>query len=109
MKLSSMVRACLRLLPATAVLALAAPAGSGMPIQLEDTDKKLFTDMINKVEAAQTGGNLSVSYRGDLKPVIEKAATMGMQFAGKMGGVPMMTPPAAKTPPAKKPAAKKKK
>jgi hypothetical protein len=48
----------------------------GLPeteLKFDEATKKLLTETLRKISTAQNGGMVSMSYKGDLKPLIEKA------------------------------------
>ncbi|MBW1807704.1 MAG: hypothetical protein JRJ87_05870 [Deltaproteobacteria bacterium] len=66
-------------------MALAMPEGGdmGLPVKLDAETKKLITDFLGKIKTDKSGSTISISYSGDLKPIIEKAIAMGVdQFKG---------------------------
>ncbi len=74
--------------------------GGGLPIKLDKDTKGMITNLLNKITTSQSGESVSVSYHGDLKPLIEKAVALGVK---QMKAEPA-TPAAIPAPPTEEPA-----
>lgn len=79
--------------------------GSGLPVKLDKDTKGMITKFLDNVKTSQSGASVSVSYHGDLKPLIEKAVAMGVkQFAAEESSsekaVPVPPAPGKAAPPA---------
>jgi hypothetical protein len=55
--------------------------GMGLPVKLDAETKKAVSELVNKLETESSDTTVSVSYHGDLKPLIEKGIAMGMEQA----------------------------
>jgi len=73
--------------------------GAGLPIKLDKDTKGVITNLLNKITTDQSGANVSVSYHGDLKPLIEKAVAVGIKQM-KAESAPPTAIPAPPAPPA---------
>jgi len=62
---------------------------SGMQLSLDEESQKAIGEVLNKLESKVQGGTLSVSYRGNLKPLIEKAVAMGINYWNSPSAVEM--------------------
>jgi hypothetical protein len=76
-------------------------AGMGMP-GLDKETAEWVGKVLNDIKTDKGEDSVSVSYHGDLKPLIEKSMAMGMK---QVGGAAMTPPPAPKAAPAAKPEA----
>jgi hypothetical protein len=69
-------------------LAMAGGGGKGMPVELDKETQKVVGDIMKNVHTSKTGTAVSVKYKGDLKPLIEKAVALGMKQAQQEMGHP---------------------
>lgn len=51
--------------------------GKDMPVALNDKAKKVFTNFLGKVKTAKKQSGVTISYQGDLKPLIEQTLALG--------------------------------
>lgn len=89
------------------IMRMALAAGGkdmGLPIELDPASQKTIVSMLNQIKTRQKGQIVTVGYRGDLKPLIDKAIALGVEEFVRREAPPPELPP---TPPA--PAVVKKK
>jgi hypothetical protein len=66
-----------------------------LPIELDPATRKSAMEMVNKITTRQKGEILTVGYRGDLKPLIDRAIALGVkELAQKEAPSPQLAPPA---------------
>jgi hypothetical protein len=58
-----------------------------LPIELDADSKKFIGDLIKNIDTKQSGELVSIAYRGDLKPLIEKAVAMGFREMGSQQAI----------------------
>lgn len=100
------------------VLQMALAAGGqdmGLPIEIDPATQKSVIDMLKNIKTNQKGEIVTIGYKGDLKPLIDKAIALGIQQAFQEEAVPPVPdidvakvpppepePPAPEPPPVKK-------
>lgn len=77
----------------TAQAALMMGGGKDMPVALDADTKKVFTEFLGKVKTAKKQAGVTISYQGDLKPIIEKTLSLGAKlFAQRPIPMPAVEP-----------------
>jgi hypothetical protein len=64
------------------ILQMALAAGGkdmGLPVELDPATQKSVVDMLKNIKTGQKGEIVTVGYRGDLKPLIDKAIAMAIK------------------------------
>ena len=51
----------------------------GLPVELDQATQKSIIDMLKNIKTRQKGEIVTVGYRGDLKPLIDKAIALGIE------------------------------
>jgi hypothetical protein len=60
-------------------MALAGGEDLGWGVELDQATQKTFVDVVKNLKTRQQGEVVTVGYRGDLKPLIDKAIALGME------------------------------
>jgi hypothetical protein len=66
------------------VVQMALAAGGkdmGLPVEIDAATQKSVIDMLKNIKTRQKGEIVTIGYKGDLKPLIDKAIAMGIQQA----------------------------
>jgi hypothetical protein len=85
------------------VVQMALAAGGqemGLPVEIDQATQKSIIDMLKNIKTRQKGEIVTIGYKGDLKPLIDKAIALGIQEAMQEDAV--LLPPGddiAKVPP----------
>ncbi len=54
-----------------------------IPVKLDEEAKNVFTNFLGKVKTAKKESGVTISFQGDLKPIIEKVLTIGAEAYAK--------------------------
>ena len=93
------------------VVQMALAAGGkdmGLPVEIDAATQKSMIDMLKNIKTRQKGEIVTIGYKGDLKPLIDKAIALGIEQA--IGEEDTTLPPGddvAKVPPVPPPPVKK--
>jgi hypothetical protein len=85
------------------VVQMALAAGGqdmGLPVEIDQATQKSIIDMLKNIKTRHKGEIVTIGYKGDLKPLIDKAIALGLQQT--MGEEDALLPPGddiAKVPP----------
>jgi hypothetical protein len=97
------------------VMQMALAAGGqdmGLPVEIDQATQKSVIDMLKNIKTRQKGEIVTIGYKGDLKPLIDKAIALGIQQTfGEEDALPpaddiAKVPPVPAAPPPPPPAKK---
>ncbi len=66
--------------------------GEDMPIELDKETKNAISGFLGKIKTAKKGDRVTISYKGDLKPLVEKVAMLGAEAYQKETAAAPMAP-----------------
>jgi hypothetical protein len=64
------------------VVQMALAAGGedmGLPVEIDAATQKSMIDMLKNIKTRQKGEIVTIGYKGDLKPLIDKAIALGLE------------------------------
>jgi hypothetical protein len=82
--------------------ALMMGGGKDMPVEIDKATKTMVGEMLGKIRRQKKSDRIIISYAGDLKPLVEKMAGLGVKAVAGRATAPGAAQPIS--PPAKRPA-----